>query len=101
LGERWACGRVDGRELVVVVGDGWLAGCVWTSIGAEERCEDSPSKVPSTTAVPEKCGAGFCTRALGVYVYAILSRPWRVLCDEPRLCVDLRSERRGARMRAV
>jgi hypothetical protein len=26
-----------------------------------------PSNVPSTTAVPEKCGAGFCTRALGVY----------------------------------
>ena len=26
-----------------------------------------PSKVPSTTAVPEKCGAGFCTRAFGVY----------------------------------
>ena len=25
-----------------------------------------PSKVPSTTAVPEKAGAGFCTRALGV-----------------------------------
>jgi hypothetical protein len=24
--------------------------------------------VPSTTAVPEKCGAGFCTRAMGVYV---------------------------------
>lgn len=27
---------------------------------------DLPSKTPSTTAVPEKAGAGFCTRALGV-----------------------------------
>jgi hypothetical protein len=26
-----------------------------------------PSNVPSTIAVPENCGAGFCTRALGVY----------------------------------
>jgi hypothetical protein len=28
---------------------------------------DVPSNVPSTTAVPEKWGAGFCTRTLGVY----------------------------------
>lgn len=26
-----------------------------------------PSNVPSTTAVPEKCGAGFWTRAFGMY----------------------------------
>lgn len=34
-----------------------------------EECwiEDLPSNVPSTTAVVEKCGAGFCTRALVVY----------------------------------
>lgn len=32
---------------------------------------DVPSNAPSTTAVPEKCGAGFCTRTLGVYSYAM------------------------------
>lgn len=30
------------------------------------KCETVPSKVPSTTAVPEKAGAGFWTLALGV-----------------------------------
>jgi hypothetical protein len=40
--------------------------------------------VPSTTAVPEKCGAGFCTRALGVYNGNDMAVTSSVLYDKNR-----------------
>lgn len=52
------------------VGDAWLEGG-WGLMQGRLRCValrfDLPSKVPSTTAVPVKLGAGRWTRALGVY----------------------------------
>jgi hypothetical protein len=73
---------------------GGRGGSEWMEFNGRGLVEDSPSNVPSTTAVPEKCGAGFCTRALGVYVYAMFPSSTvlsvEVLCDACTASVEAR-----------